>query len=150
MTFFIAGIIQGSLPAGRVHRQGYRARIKRLLTSRFPDCRVIDPLELHPGSVHYGPRKGRATFFEHVRVAARADVVVSYLPRASMGTAVEMFNAFTKRSKVITISPMKGNWAVEFLSHHVCPDLKSFAAFLDGGGLSRLMKPRYRAPFRFV
>ena len=67
------------------------------------------------------------------------DVVLAFVPEASMGTAVEMWEAYTHGRAVITVSPLKHNWAVKFLSHEVYADLDELeAALLDGRLAARL------------
>lgn len=142
LSFFIAGIIQGSIPERRIHPQDYRLGIKQILRSRYPECRIIDPLELHPRSLAYGPAKAQKVFFEHIELASQVDVLVCYLPEASMGTAIEMYQAWLKGTIVLTITPMISNWVVRFFSDRIFPEMASFARFIDRGGLGRLLKAR--------
>ena len=65
---------------------------------------------------------------------------MAYLPEASLGTAVEMWEAYREGVPVVTISPMRINWVVDLLSSVVCDDLDAFAAWASEGGLQRLVK----------
>ena len=47
-----------------------------------------------------------------------------------MGTAIEMWEAYQHGAAVITISPLKHNWAVKFLSHAIYLDMATFEAAL--------------------
>ena len=47
-----------------------------------------------------------------------------------MGTAIEMWEAHQHGAAVITISPLKHNWAVKFLSHALYADEAQFEAAL--------------------
>ena len=58
------------------------------------------------------------------------DVLLAFVPEASMGTAIEMWEAHQHGAAVITISPLKHNWAVKFLSHALYADLPEFEAAL--------------------
>ncbi len=142
LTFFIAGIVQGSLRGKGIHPQSYRERIKGVLRAHFPHCRIIDPIESNPNSLSYGRERGRKTFFRNIELAARADLVVSFIPKASMGSAIEMYRAYRRGGLVVAITPMQGNWAARFLSHHICRDMNEFARFVEEGGLKRLMRRR--------
>ena len=54
------------------------------------------------------------------------DVLIAYVPEASMGTAIEIWEAWKNGALVLAISPMDQNWAIRFLSHAIYPDLESF------------------------
>jgi len=139
-TFFIAGIMQGSFHEMALHDQRYRTELARRLGESFPDSRVYDPLAHHANSVDYDDAKGRETFFTHNRMCGgEVDVLIAFIPEASMGTAIEMWEAWNNNAVVITISPLKVNWAVRFLSHAVYPDLSAFFAALDSGEIAALL-----------
>jgi hypothetical protein len=70
-------------------------------------------------------------------LAGQVDVLVAYLPSASMGTAIEMWHAYRGHVPVYTISPLVDNWVVQSLSDHVFPDVAAFVTFVVDGGLSR-------------
>ncbi len=139
MEIFLAGIIQGSKLGTSVHDQGYRRRIRAVLGEAFPKAVIYSPAEEHPDSVMYENRKGRRVFLEVMERAGGADLLVAYLPEASMGTAIEMWIAFNAGKKVVAISPMKENWCVKYLSHYVCSSLDEFERFVRSGGLRRLL-----------
>ncbi len=75
-------------------------------------------------------RSRRETLFALVTLASSCDLVVAYVPQASMGTALEMNAAYEKGVPVIAISPMRENWVIRALSARVFPDLPAFVAFL--------------------
>ena len=141
LRFFIAGIIQGSKPDA-IHGQDYRERIRAALCTAFPDDEVFCPFENHPDSIHYGEDRARGVFLDLVQLAGDSDVVVAYVPEASMGTGVEMWHAFQAGRLVIAVSPLDKNWVVRFLGHHVCAGLDAFDEFVSSGGLRRLMVQR--------
>ena len=139
MRFFISGIMQGSRPDKGICDQDYRKIIKAIIKARLPEAEVIDPLELPPDSVDYGPEEGKRVLLEMAEEAARADVLIAYVPEASMGTAIEMWRAYRAGRVVLTISPLAENWVVKFLSTRVFPTLQDFEAFVADGGLEGLM-----------
>ncbi len=140
LTFFIGGIIQGSLRDTSIHAQNYRQLIGAALRRRFPEADIVDPVALHPNSVDYGPEEGKRTLLALAEAAAQADVVIAYVPQASMGTAIEMWQAHRAGVPVLTISPMSQNWVVRFLSARVFPTLEEFEAFVAGGGVERILE----------
>jgi hypothetical protein len=63
---------------------------------------------------------------------------VAFVPEASMGTAIEMWEAYEHgRGAVIAISPLVHNWAIRFCSHAVYADFDEFEAALASGDLRR-------------
>ncbi len=133
MRFFLAGIMQGSHTEALVHNQDYRERIKQLLESRFPDAEVYDQRAEHAESIDYDEATGRRVFFRHNEMCRQIDVLLAFVPEASMGTAIEMWEAYTHGAAVIAISPLKHNWAVKFLSHALYADVEQFEAAVNSG-----------------
>ncbi len=129
-TFFLAGIIQGSKRGKTLYDQDYRKKIKTLLHRHFPDSKIIDPVCTHPNSVDYDHPTGKKVFFKCVKQATESDCVIAYLPEASMGTAVEMWECNKKGVPVWSITPMKENWVVKFLSTRIFESLDEFGKYL--------------------
>jgi len=141
IRIFLAGIIQGSI-TGAIHPQDYRSRIKDVLAKHVPDADVYCPLEHHRDSLAYDDARGRDVFFGHVERVRASDVLVAFLPEASMGTAVEMWEAHRKGLIVISVTPMRDNWTVKFLSTRIFADLDEFEHFVATGELTRLIATR--------
>jgi hypothetical protein len=133
MKIFLAGIMQGSHRAAILHEQDYRARLKQVLASHLPEAEVYDPLEDHGDSINYDDQTGREVFFRHNRMCREIDVVLAFVPEASMGTAIEMWEAHQNGRAVIAISPLEHNWSVKFCSHEIYPDVAAFEAALADG-----------------
>ena len=131
MRFFLAGIMQGSNRGDVLVGQDYRQQITFLLKQHFPESEVYDPLQGNERSLDYDEEKARATFVGHNQMCREVDVVVAYLPEASMGTAIEMWEAYSHGKVVISISPLVRNWVIRFCSHYVCADLTAFEAALS-------------------
>ena len=134
MRFFLAGIMQGSHAEAMLHDQEYRTRIKRLVEAHFPQADLYDPRADHAESLGYDEATGRRVFFRHNLMCREIDVLLAFLPEASMGTAIEMWEAYRHGAAVITISPLKHNWAVKFLSHAVYADWEEFETALNRRG----------------
>ncbi len=150
MRFFIAGIMQGSHREAVLHEQDYRAHVKSLLEFHYPDAEIYDPLANHGGSLDYDDARSRSVFYQHNRLCREVDVVVAFVPEASMGTAIEMWETHEHgRGIVIAISPLSHNWAVRFCSHIIFLDIDAFEAELSSGMLTqeidRLLKEKRRA-----
>ena len=60
--------------------------------------------------------------------AAASDLLIAYVPTASMGAALEMYVAHERGVPVVTISPLAENWVVRALSRRVYRDLEGFLA----------------------
>ncbi len=136
---FIAGIMQGSRRANDITAQDYRQQIGAWLTTHVPSVEVVDPFELHPDSVGYSDDDARRTLIDLARLAGRVDAVVAFVPEASMGTALEMWEAYHQGRPVITISPLVHNWVIKGLSTRVLADLAEFRAFVESGEFERVL-----------
>lgn len=139
IRFFLAGIMQGSHLAATLHRQDYRSHIKQLLADHFPGAEIYDPLADHADSLNYDEVRAKSVFLDHNAMCREVDVVLAFVPEASMGTAIEMWEAYQHGRAVIAISPMKHNWAVKFLSHELYADLDEFEAALVTGRFAALL-----------
>ncbi len=137
MRVFIAGIMQGSRTDGGIDDQDYRCEIARILQRHVSGVEVLDPFKLHPDSVSYSPEQAKQTLLELAALASQVDVLVAYVPSASMGTAIEIWTAYQSGARVYTISPLADNWVISSLSECVFPDLAAFATFVASGGLGR-------------
>lgn len=136
MRFFLAGIMQGSHLGAAIHNQDYRSRLKGLLAEHFPLAEIYDPLADHANSLDYDDELGRRVFLHHNRLCREVDVVLAFVPEATMGTAIEMWEAYSAGRAVVTISPLKHNWAVRFLSHELYADVEEFESALVEGRLA--------------
>ncbi|OIO96446.1 MAG: hypothetical protein AUK03_03980 [Anaerolineae bacterium CG2_30_64_16] len=128
MRLFIGGVMQASNHGKQLMDQDYRRQIGEALTARWPDVEVVDPYALHPNSVEYNDAAAKATLFAMIDLAIGSDLVIAYVPVASMGTAMEMYAAYQHGVPVVVISPMAENWVVRSLSRRVYDDLASFLA----------------------
>jgi len=137
MRVFIAGIMQGSRRDRGIDAQDYRREIAQILQRYAPGVEVLDPLALHPDSVTYSTEQAKQTLLELATLAGQVDVLVAYVPSASMGTAIEMWSAYQSGVRVYTISPLADNWVVSSFSERIFPDIAAFAAFVANGGLSK-------------
>lgn len=142
MRVFIAGVMQGSSHSTDVHCQEYRGRIEAALKRANPQTTIYDPWANHRESLTYDDLTGKQVFLEHNQMCGEFDVVVAYVPQASMGTAIEMWEAFRNGRVVISISPMAFNWAIKFISDHRFDSLDDFDAAADDGTLTRLLNLR--------
>ena len=139
--FFMAGIIQGSLPDA-VHDQSYRQRIRDILHAAFPGAYVYCPVDNHPESLGYTFDEGRQVFLDHIEMAATATALIAFVPEASMGTAAEMWESHRRGVPVIAISPLKDNWAIKYISTVRLDDLEAFEDYVARGKLARLLDGR--------
>lgn len=141
MKIFIGGIMQGSRRDNGVDDQGYRERIASALRAHIPNVEVLDPWELHPDSPTYDYDRGKQVYLRLNEEAARADVLVAYVPEASMGTAIEMWQAYKAGACILTISPLSENWVVKFLSNRVFATLDEFIQFVENGEFKTTITP---------
>jgi hypothetical protein len=140
MRIFLAGIMQGSHVLSAMHNQDYRPRLKRLLAQHWPEADVYDPLADHTDSLDYTPDRAREVFLKHNRLCGEVDLVIAFVPEASMGTAIEMWEAARHGRLVATITPLELNWAVRFCSDLVYGNVEAFELDLATGTLRRKLE----------
>ena len=133
LRVFFSGIMQAIREDDQIEDQHYRVRLRDAFQTCIPDVQITDPWAENPDSVNYGEEQARHTFLSLVRRASEVDLLVAYIPVASMGSAMEMWQAFENDVYVITISPMEHHWAVRFTSHEIFADLDSFLTLLENG-----------------
>jgi hypothetical protein len=130
MRVFIGGVMQASRVDDAIEDQAYRNELAVALNARWAELEVVDPLALHPNSVTYDDAAAKVTLFALLELATACDLLIAYVPQASMGTALEMYVAYQRGVPVITISPMRANWVVRALSTRIFPDTPAFLAHL--------------------
>ncbi len=140
MKVFLAGIIQGSLTEPTIHRQDWREPVRESLRRHLPEARVYCHYSRHPNSITYELPEIRRTLREGLDRAAECDLLVAYLPSASMGTAIEMYLASEAGAAVVTISPMSANWVLRAYSDEILPDLEAFEQYCQSGQLRKLLR----------
>jgi hypothetical protein len=131
MKIFLAGIMQGSFSGPGYHSQGYRQQLTELLHRNLSQVEIIDPWAMFPNSDTYSNDQARRTFFQVCDLVNQADLLIAYLPEASIGTGVEMWEAYRQGVPIITISPMEQNWAIQFLSWQVCQSMEELESLLQ-------------------
>ncbi|MCD8141597.1 MAG: hypothetical protein LUE17_17830 [Planctomycetaceae bacterium] len=141
LRFFIAGIIQGSLP-DTCHPQDYRVEIGTLLKRAFPGSEVFDPVEEYPDSIEYDDARASAAFFDLMDRAGRCDVLVAFVPEASMGTAIELWNAHHAGSLVVCVSGLTLNWVVRYCSDLVVETIPALENLVADGSLAAAIEAK--------
>lgn len=144
MNVFLAGIIQGSIAEAKIHSQDWREPIKAALARHVPEAEVYCHYTRHPNSISYGLEEIKATLGDGIARAGACDVLVAYVPSASMGTAIEMYEAARSGAIILTISPMTANWVLRAYSDRLFETVEDFETFLAAGGLDELRAGRQR------
>ena len=142
MHVFIAGVMQAERLDNQIVSQDYRARISQVLKSTIPDVTITDPFALNPGSVNYDTERARHTFLTMTKKAAEADLLIAYLPQVSMGTAMEIWEAYQAGAYIIAITPHIHHWAIRFTTNEILPDLDSLEVMIGNGRLHQIMSSR--------
>ena len=142
MHVFIAGVMQGDRLDNQIDDQDYRIRITESLQTHLPEVQISDPWVLNPGSVDYDEAQARSTFLDMTALAGEADLLIAYLPTVSMGTAMEMWQAFQTDTYIVAVTPHVHHWAIRFTADEVLPDLDSLLAKIQDGHISRVLKLR--------
>lgn len=139
MRVFIAGIMQGSRQDDRISDQNYRVLLAETLKEHIDNVDIVDPWVINPNSVDYDDEQAVATFIKMTALAGEVDVVLTYLPRASMGTAIELWTAYHAGIPTIVASPLTHNWVLKVTATHILPDLDSLLNFIKSGELTTML-----------
>ncbi|HAM35443.1 MAG TPA: hypothetical protein DEB40_05145 [Elusimicrobia bacterium] len=142
IRIFLAGIIQGSIAEAKIHSQDWREPIKAALARHLPEAEIYCHYSEHPNSISYGLAQIKETLQDGIEKAARSNVVIAFVPSASMGTALEVYEAARRGAVILTISPLRANWVLRAYSDVLLPTLAEFEAFLAAGELKSLLKAR--------
>ncbi len=142
MKIFIGGIMQGSTKGHGIQGQNYRQQIREAIQVLHPEAEIVDPFSMFPDSVTYDDQRARQVLFEMADEAGSADILISYLPSASMGTALEMVRAYDNGKAIITISPMVANWVIRAVSTTIFPALEDFLTWVQENQLEEWMEVR--------
>jgi len=143
MKVYLSGIVHGSESSHDIHNQAYREQIKNALSAKYKNVTVFSPVDKDGPKEIEDHGEAEKKFFEMIQQALMSDLIIAYLPAASMGSAIEIWEAYKNSKPVVIISPLKQNWTVRFLSTVVCKDLGEFEAYVASGKLDDLVLDRY-------
>lgn len=139
MKIYIAGIMQGSIKGKGIQQQDYRQLIRDAVKINHPDAKIVDPFSLFPDSVEYDDQRAKQVLFEMGEEAGSSDIVIAYLPKASMGTALEVIRAYDNGKTIISITPMDENWLIRAVSTKIFPSLDAFCTWVGQAQLEALI-----------
>ena len=139
MKIFISGVMQGSIKGKGIQEQSYRQVICDAVRILHPNAEIFDPFSLFPDSVEYDDQRSRQVLFFLADEAASSDIVIAYLPEASMGTALEMIRAYDNGKPIISISTLEMNWFIRAVSAKIFQSLDAFCAWIHQTHLAELI-----------
>lgn len=129
MKIIIVGLMQGNKQSG-IHDQSYRSVIAEALRKVVKEVEIIDPDKDHPGRLTYTFQQSKDMFFDYVNWSTKVDLVIAYIPEASMGTAVEIWEAHKSNVPIITVSTLTTNWVIKLLSTEILPTIDSLLEYI--------------------
>ncbi len=136
---YIAGVVQASLN-GEVVDQSYRAEIQAIILGKFPHAIVHDPIAGHENSITYDDDQAKARLDELLLFCQlEVDLMVVYLPEASMGSALEMDRA-KNRAFIVVITPLTTNWVVRHYANMIVSSIEEFRERIESGAFEQYME----------
>lgn len=139
VRIYIAGTMSGNDPKG-VCDQGYRLIITDVLNECYEGLDIDDPYIGHEDSLSYNDEAARFAFNDCLkRASENADILIAYIPEASMGTALEMFMAYNRKKYVVTVTPLVSNWVVRLYSDLVYESMDEFISGVRHGELNPII-----------
>lgn len=142
MKIFIAGVMQGNRKDSGIYSQDYRTKIKEKLSSFVEDVEFVDPDVTDPDRLTYSETQAKEMFIKYCQAAGKVDLLIAYIPEASMGSAIEMWMAYQNRVPIVTISTMKSNWVVKLLSKIIYTNIDEFQTNFDLSELNGLLSTK--------
>lgn len=142
MKVFICGIIQGSLRGTRIHSQDYRKAISSILKKNIADLEIHCPVSLHPNSPDYDDNQAARVLNQSIEEARNSDLLVAYLPEASMGSAIEMWEARKANVPIIAITPLRGNWVIRYTANVIVESITEFEEWVSQSNIDKMLKKR--------
>jgi len=140
---FIAGVMQGNRKDDQIYSQNYRQIITDKLSNfSSVNVNIVDPDKTDPDRLSYSFIQAKEMFIKYCLVAGKVNLLIAYIPEASMGSAIEMWTAYNAKIPIITISPMKNNWVVKILSTLIYPDIDEFCSKFSEKELTRLLESK--------
>ncbi|GAB4273033.1 MAG: hypothetical protein Kow0080_20140 [Candidatus Promineifilaceae bacterium] len=139
MQVFLAGIMQANRNDNQIEDQSYRVQISNALKAKMPNVQIIDPWALNPNSVTYDDQTAFETFHAMTKLAGDADLLIAYLPKVSMGTAMEMWQAHQNGTYIIAVTPYVHHWAIRFTANEILPDLDTLLHQIENGRIPQLL-----------
>ena len=139
MKIFISGVMQGSIMGEGIQGQDYRQVIYEAVKTRYPEAEIYDPFRVFPDSVTYDDERAKKTLFVIAEQAASSDIVIAYLPEASMGTGLEMIRAYDQGKRILSISTLEKNWFIKAVSDKMFESLEDFCAWLQQADLAGMI-----------
>ena len=115
-----------------------------MLKEAFPGAEVFDPVKEYPESLSYDDAKASAAFFDLMDRAGNCDILIAFIPEASMGTAIELWNAHHAGSFVLAVSGLSKNWVVRYLSDLIVADLPALKEVIGSGALAAAIQKKAR------
>lgn len=140
MKIYISGVMQGSIKGDGIQRQGYRQIITDAIMALDPEIDIYDPCKAFPDSSTFNDDRAKEVLFSMGDEAASSDIVIAYLPEASMGTALEMIRAYDMGKMVITITSLEKNWFIKSFSSRIFLSLEDFISWFEKTDLFNLVK----------
>ncbi len=133
---FLSGIMMGN--SENVQNQSYRHIIKKILQSRYGNLVSIDdPYEdfIDPNDKN----KLSPFYYDYLlsRVAS-SDILISFIPNASMGSAVELYHAHLNKVPAYVISPLH-HIVFNSCTQHQYYTFQDFINQLNNGELDQII-----------
>lgn len=136
MKIYISGVMQGSIKGDGLQGQGYRQIITDAIMKLDPNIEIFDPYKVFPDSPTFDDQRAKEVLFYMADQAASSDIVIAYLPEASMGTALEMIRAYDQGKVLITITALEKNWFIKGVSDKIFHSLDEFLTWFQKDNLS--------------
>ncbi len=125
IKIFVSGIVHGSRE-NEVYPQCYRKRIVDVIEKSWQNAIISCPSIVHSKSSTETLTETVKAFEQQLSLLKKSDIVVAYIPEASMGAAIEIYNASLRGKYVVTITPLQTSRIIKIFSHDIYDSVDSF------------------------
>lgn len=124
VSIYITGIQRGSKK--ELHPQTYRKQIIDAIRETWDSATLQCPTIDESRDKEEQLKDTVKEFEQRLSLLKKANIIVAYIPEASMGSAIELYNASLRGKYVVTISPMRSNRIIRLFSHDIYDSVESF------------------------
>ena len=125
VKIFVSGIVHGSRE-NDVYPQCYRKRLVDVIEKSWETAIVSCPSIANSKTSTESLTDTMKAFELQLSSLKKSDIVVAYIPEASMGAAIEIYNASLRGKYVVTITPLQSSRIIKIFSHDIYDSVDSF------------------------
>lgn len=143
LSFYLSGTMQGSKKDTSITEQDYRQILREIILKTYPSSEIICPRDLFQNVSPNDTETIKLIIPKCVEVSRNCDIVIAYLPEASMGSAVELWEAHKNSKTVLVITTMRHNAMILSIADKIFNDFSDLDTFLQNTEVESLVTKEF-------